>query len=403
MSANEPHDPHQMPLDPGHQMSVGGPMPADGAPLWRPETGADEPAEELGESGSSASAIPTGYPAAPTAPTSPWAAPAASWTTPPPPPGEQPGYPTPGYGWPGYGAPQYGAPQYGAPQTPYQPWAPPPPPPAPVSGPPKQQSAARRLAPLVVAVALLSASLSAGGTYVAVSLAAKPAAVVTASTAQTGNAQLISLTQTDAIIRVANTVKPSVVTITSDGTSNLSPFSVPSTGVGSGFIVSANGLILTNNHVVSGATTLTVTLDDTRQLSATVVTTDAAHDLALIKVNATGLTAVTLGDSSTVQVGQLAIAIGSPLGTFTDSVTQGIISGTNRSITVGDQASRSEENLSGLIQTDAAINPGNSGGPLLDASGSVVGIITASASNAQDMGFAIPINQAKQMIAQAAK
>jgi serine protease Do len=252
-------------------------------------------------------------------------------------------------------------------------------------------------------VALLSASLSAGGTYVAVSLAAKPAAVVTASTAQTGNAQLISLTQTDAIIRVANAVKPSVVTITSDGTSNLSPFSVPSTGVGSGFIVSANGLILTNNHVVSGATTLTVTLDDTRQLSATVVTTDAAHDLALIKVNATGLTAVTLGDSSTVQVGQLAIAIGSPLGTFTDSVTQGIISGTNRSITVGDQASRSEENLSGLIQTDAAINPGNSGGPLLDASGSVVGIITASASNAQDMGFAIPINQAKQMIAQAAK
>ena len=137
-------------------------------------------------------------------------------------------------------------------------------------------------------------------------------------------------------------------------------------------------------------------------MAATVVTTDPAHDLALIKVVATGLTAVTLGDSSTVQVGQLAIAIGSPLGTFTDSVTQGIVSGLNRSITVGDPATGAQEALAGLIQTDAAINPGNSGGPLLDASGNVVGIITASASNAQDMGFAISINQAKSMISAAA-
>jgi S1-C subfamily serine protease len=383
MSANEPRDPHQA---------------ADGAPLWRPEVGADEPAKVPGETPESASTVPTSYPAVPAPPPSPWASPATAWTTPPPPPGERPGYPTPGYGWPGYGAPQFGVPQ-----APYQPWATPLLPPAPVSGPPKQHSAARRLGVLMVAVAMLSASLSAVGTYVAVSLAAKPAAAVTASTTQTGDAQLISLTQTDAIIRVANAVKPSVVTITSDAASGVSPFAVPSTGVGSGFIVSADGLILTNNHVIKGAATLMVTLDDTRQLAATVVTTDATHDLALIKVDATGLTAVTLGDSSTIQVGQLAIAIGSPLGTFTDSVTQGIVSGTDRSITVGDQASRSEENLSGLIQTDAAINPGNSGGPLLDANGSVVGIITASASNAQDMGFAIPINQAKQMIAQATK
>jgi serine protease Do len=114
------------------------------------------------------------------------------------------------------------------------------------------------------------------------------------------------------------------------------------------------------------------------------------------------LTPVTLGDSSAIQVGQLAIAIGSPLGTFTDSVTQGIVSGLNRDISVGDRTSQLSEDLKGLIQTDAAINPGNSGGPLLDVNGSVVGIITASDSSAQDMGFAIPINQAKEMIAKAA-
>jgi serine protease Do len=264
--------------------------------------------------------------------------------------------------------------------------------------PPKQGNPTRRLWPIVVAAALLSGSLSAAGTYAAFSLTSQPATVVTSSTTQPGTAQAISITQTDAIISVAAKVKPSVVTITANGISGVSPFSVPATGAGSGFIVTAGGLILTNNHVVTGASSLTVTLDDNRQFPATVVTTDATHDLALVKINATGLTPVTLGDSSTIQVGQLAIAIGSPLGTFTDSVTQGIVSGIDRSITVGDQSTRTEENLSGLIQTDAAINPGNSGGPLLDASGSVVGIITASASNAQGVGFAIPINQAKAMI-----
>ena len=167
--------------------------------------------------------------------------------------------------------------------------------------------------------------------------------------------------------------------------------------------MSSDGLILTNNHVVAGAKSLTVTMDDTSQLPATVVLTDATLDLAVIRVNATGLKAATLGDSDSLQVGQLAIAIGSPLGTFTDSVTQGIVSGLDRSITAANRGSRTSEDLSGLIQTDAAINPGNSGGPLLDAGGSVIGIITATASNAQDMGFAIPINQAKALIAEASK
>jgi serine protease Do len=255
---------------------------------------------------------------------------------------------------------------------------------------------------LVLAAAVLSASLSALGTYAVATLALEPHDAA-ASAGSTGDAQPVSLTESDAIVRIAAAVKPSVVTITTSDVSNLSPFSVPDTGVGSGFIVSADGLILTNNHVVVGASSLEVTLDDTSQLKATVVATDAAHDLALVKVDATGLAPVTLGDSSSVRVGELAIAIGSPLGTFTDSVTQGIVSGTNRAIAVGDQTTRNTEKLTGLIQTDAAINPGNSGGPLLDVGGSVIGIITATASNSQGVGFAIPINQAKGLIAGVSK
>jgi S1-C subfamily serine protease len=260
----------------------------------------------------------------------------------------------------------------------------------------------RRVLRLVLAAALLSALLSAAGTYVVATLALE-SADAGASNGQPANAQLISLTESDAIVRVAAAVKPSVVTITASGVSTLSPFSVPEAGVGSGFIVSADGLILTNNHVVAGDPSLEVTLDDTRRLAATVVATDATHDLALVKIEAGGLAPVRLADSSSIRVGELAIAIGSPLGTFTDSVTRGIVSGINRTITVGDQTTRNTENLTGLIQTDAAVNPGNSGGPLLDVGGSVIGIITASASDSQGVGFAIPINQAKKLISQAAQ
>jgi S1-C subfamily serine protease len=289
----------------------------------------------------------------------------------------------------------------------YQPWAAPP-----AFGAPFDPTAAnrrsrdgiaRRAVPIVVAVALLSASLSAAGTYVAIELTGANVAAAPASTGQPIAAQQVTLTQSDAIVRVASLVKPSVVTILTSDIPAGSPVSATSSGAGSGFIVSSSGLILTNNHVVAGAASVTVVLDDSRRLSATVVATDSVHDLALVKVNATGMTPVTLGDSSAIKVGQLAIAIGSPLGEFTDSVTQGIVSGTDRSITVGDQATRTLEDLSGLIQTDAAINPGNSGGPLLDADGAVIGIVTASASSANDMGFAIPINQAKALIAGAGK
>lgn len=398
MSAYDPNQQSQSRAEPDRLANAGWTRPGERGPLWEPEA---DPGSLADAGGGPMPADASAPAAAPPAPPTPATAPIAGWV--PPTASGSPSVP------PQYGAPGYYASSYGVPQPPYPPeagqpysyWSPAGFGAPPATDRPKQQGPLRRLGPLVVAVALLSGSLSAVGTYVAVTLAASSGSA--AATGQPGTGQTISLTQSDAIIRVVALAKPSVVTIVANETSGIGPFSAPATGAGSGFIVSSNGLILTNNHVVSGASSLTVTLDDTRQLPATVVTTDAGHDLALIKVDATGLTPVTLGDSGGVQVGQLAIAIGSPLGTFTDSVTQGIVSGVDRSLTVGDQATRAQESLSGLIQTDAAINPGNSGGPLLDASGAVIGIITATATNAQDMGFAIPINQAKPMIAGATK
>jgi S1-C subfamily serine protease len=197
---------------------------------------------------------------------------------------------------------------------------------------------------------------------------------------------------------------PSVVTITSQGTSRtrFSPYAVPTTGVGSGVVVTSSGLILTNNHVVEGAQQLTVTTSDGQELTATVVSTDPTHDMAVIQATGGTLVPATLGDSSKIEVGQTALAIGSPLGEFTETVTRGIVSALDRSITVGDQQTGSSENLTGLIQTDAAINPGNSGGPLINEQGEVIGMNTAVAGSAQGIGFAIPINAAKQMIDKAA-
>ena len=263
----------------------------------------------------------------------------------------------------------------------------------------------RRQVPVagIIAAAVLSAVLSSGGTYAVITLTAPSQASAPvarlASTATAPATAPAAISTSDAIVRVAAEASKSVVTITSTGATGFSPFSVPETGVGSGFVVSSDGLILTANHVVAGSTSLTVTLPSGRQVSATVVTTDPTHDLALIKADATGLVPLPLGDSTNLTVGQLAIAVGSPLGTFNDTVTNGIVSALGRSITASDPATGQAMRLSGLIQTDAAINPGNSGGPLLDASGNVIGVITAQASGAQGVGFAIPINQAKSLMA----
>ena len=186
-----------------------------------------------------------------------------------------------------------------------------------------------------------------------------------------------------------------MVTITSDIAANqFDPFALPSSGVGSGFVFAPDGWILTNNHVVEGATSLTVSFKGGREFKARVVALDATADLAVIKVDATGLATVEIGSSGDLQVGQLLIAIGSPLGTFSDSVTSGILSATGRSITITDGQTRRRRRMSNLLQTDAAINPGNSGGPLLNAQGQVIGINSAVATSAEGIGFAIPIDAA---------
>ena len=162
--------------------------------------------------------------------------------------------------------------------------------------------------------------------------------------------------------------------------------SVPMKGRGSGFIVTKDGQILTNNHVVEGADKITVTLADGKTYKARVLGKDPTFDLAVIKIEPKGnLPTLDLGDSDAVEVGEWVVAIGNPYG-FEHSVTAGVISAKNRSIHAEDV------NFDGLLQTDAAINPGNSGGPLLNMDGRVVGINAAIVPYAQGMGFAIPVN-----------
>ena len=168
-------------------------------------------------------------------------------------------------------------------------------------------------------------------------------------------------------------------------------------------IYNAGGWILTNRHVVCGADALTVKLLDGTEFTGRTYGTDSLTDLAIVKVDGKDLPAVKLGDSSALKPGQLSIAIGSPLGTFTNSVTSGVISAMGRDILVNDECAQrqAQKALRNLIQTDAAINPGNSGGALVDSSGEVIGINTATAGNAQGIGFAIPINIAKPIMQQA--
>ena len=163
-------------------------------------------------------------------------------------------------------------------------------------------------------------------------------------------------------------------------------------GAGSGFIVRANGYIITNKHVVEDTSaTYTVLLADGKQKNATVVWRDPTHDLAMIKINDSGLPTVSLGDSSSLQLGQSVFAVGNALGEYSNSVSVGVISGLNRSIQAQNQ--NGVEDLTGVIQTDAAINPGNSGGPLVDLNGNAVGVNVATAEGSQNIAFSIPITQ----------
>ena len=169
-------------------------------------------------------------------------------------------------------------------------------------------------------------------------------------------------------------------------------------GGGTGFIVSADGLIITNKHVVfDEEAEYTVILNSSEKYPAQVLARDVVNDLAILKIDASDLPVVELGDSESLELGQTVIAIGNSLSEFRNTVTRGIVSGINRRITAGDYFTGSEI-IDGAIQTDAAINPGNSGGPLINLAGQVVGINTAISQQAQAIGFSIPINQAKVVI-----
>ena len=202
------------------------------------------------------------------------------------------------------------------------------------------------------------------------------------------------------IADVANKVSPSVVSITTETrTTGWFGQSSTSTAAGTGMIVSSDGYILTNKHVIEDANKVNVILDDgTEYENVKVVGTDPINDVAFVKIDGVSdLPAVTLGDSKTMNVGQQVIAIGNALGQFQNTVTEGIVSGLNRSITASDSSGYSYERLTDLIQTDAAINSGNSGGPLVNAAGQVIGLNVAT-SSANDIGFAIPISSVKGML-----
>lgn len=252
----------------------------------------------------------------------------------------------------------------------------------------------RRTTVVTLLVGILAGSASGAGAASLLARAAIGQSQTATTTQATSSTSSVAIESSSAITNAVTTVGPAVVVIK---TTTTDQFGRSGQAVGSGFIYDARGYILTNNHVVDGATVITVDLADGRTVSGTVVRRDATHDLAVVKISATGLTAVKIGSSSDLVVGQLAIAFGDPLGEFTNTVTAGVISGLGRQITTGNGLAASEQ-LDNLIQTDAAVNSGNSGGPLVNSAGQVVGIVTATASNAQGLGFAIPIDVAKSVM-----
>jgi serine protease Do len=196
-------------------------------------------------------------------------------------------------------------------------------------------------------------------------------------------------------IHVISMVRPSVVAITTETTgSTFFGSSFTQKGAGSGWIINKNGLIVTNNHVVEGASNIMVTLEDGRAFSSDSVHTDPVADLAIIQIDAQDLPALQVGDSSTLQAGEWVVAIGNSLG-MGISATKGIVSALGVSLSVS-----AGETLSCLIQTDAAINPGNSGGPLVNLDGEVVGINSAKVSQVgvEGMGYSISVSEAKPII-----
>lgn len=249
----------------------------------------------------------------------------------------------------------------------------------------------------VVLIASLIGGLS--STFVAPKLFAK-------ATNPTGvyASNVVNINPTDDINTVAAVAKKamsSVVGITTIGVQQDYFGARDVEGVGSGIIVDSNGYILTNSHVINdgNSKSITVLFENGEKLEGRTIWNDPVLDLAIVKVETVGLPVATLGDSSKLEVGEISVAIGNPLGLeFQRTVTSGIVSGLHRSIRIDDN-----NIIEDLIQTDASINGGNSGGPLLNSNGDVIGINTAKIKSAEGLGFAIPINQAKTIIEEVIK
>lgn len=219
------------------------------------------------------------------------------------------------------------------------------------------------------------------------SSANKPATNVSQTSATTSGKSL-------SVAEVANLAADSVVEITTESVANdMFMRQYVTEGAGSGVIISADGYIATNNHVIEGASKITVRLTDGKEYEAKLIGTDAQTDVAVIKIEGVTLQPVTLGDSDTIGVGDTAIAIGNPLGELGGTVTNGIISALDRQIVLENQTMT-------LLQTNAAINPGNSGGGLFNDQGELIGLVVAksSGSNVEGLGFAIPVNVVKDVV-----
>ena len=251
------------------------------------------------------------------------------------------------------------------------------------------------IALLVIACVLISTCFGLGGAYLGVRFLKNSGSgvgtTVLYQSVKDENAAQNSSGYT--VAEVAAAVSDSVVEIVTESVTidNSWVQDYVVSGAGSGVIISTDGYIITNNHVVSGSSHYKVTLHNGKEYDATLIGTDADNDIAVIKIDATGLTAAVWGDSESLIVGQPVVAIGNPLGSLGGTVTDGVISALNRTVTV--------ENLSmELIQTNAAVNPGNSGGGLFDTKGNLIGIVNAKSSDdsTEGLGFAIPEKTAKQ-------
>jgi serine protease Do len=253
----------------------------------------------------------------------------------------------------------------------------------------------------IVAIAVVAGILSGALSAVAVTNlvgddSGQPGGVATETPGDADPVSEVRIEESNAVIEAVAEVAPAVVLIQ---TRTGGVFG-GADGTGSGVIYDSDGWILTNRHVVEDAESMIVELNDGRTFEATLYGIDTLTDLAIIKVDASELPVAPIGSSRDLEPGQLAIAIGNPLG-YKHTVTTGIVSGLGRVITASSGTQESADTLRNLIQTDAAINPGNSGGPLVNSAGQVIGINTAVSTEAQGLGFAIPVDVAKPIMAQA--